>query len=130
VGIVRLVNDGGKVLQITASDNVANVFRGYMTNAVDGAERLTRAGCEVLTSEIELVLAERMLESAKNGKMSQLHQAWAIGLVSDEQVRALLAGIDKRYAEELAHYPVHVYSFVKKRVREQFSPEDDIWTES
>jgi hypothetical protein len=42
IGIVRLIHEG-RVVQISATDNVSNVFRGYVTNAIGGPERLTRS---------------------------------------------------------------------------------------
>jgi hypothetical protein len=130
LGIVRLVDDNGKLLQITGSDNLADVFRGHMTNAIGAPHRLARQGRELLTMEIERAVVEQVLEQGQQSEEDHLHQAWAIGLVTDAQARFLLADIEARYAEELARYPQHVYSFAEKRVGEQFGSEDDLWVES
>jgi hypothetical protein len=99
LGIVRLVDDEGKLMQITGSDNIADVFRGYMTNAIGAPHRLARQGCEVLTPEIERALVQQVLDQGKFNEEEQLHQAWTIGLVTDAQARFLMTDIESRYAE-------------------------------
>jgi hypothetical protein len=42
LGLVRLIDDSGKVVQLTATDNLAEVFRGYMTNPIGACERFVR----------------------------------------------------------------------------------------
>ncbi len=127
VGIARLVTDEGKVVQITASDNIANVFQAYMTNAVGGPERLTRKGREVLTEDVERAMVEQAMETALNGERLQLNSAWVTGLISDAQYTQLRDEMVKRYQEEFAAYPAHIYSFEKKKAREGPDSDDAEW---
>ena len=127
VGIARLVTDEGKVVQITASDNIANVFQAYMTNAVGGPERLTRKGREVLTEDVERAMVEQAMETALNGEHLQLNSAWVTGLISDAQYTQLRDKMVKRYQEEFAAYPAHIYSFEKKKAREGPDSDDAEW---
>ncbi len=127
VGIARLVTDEGKVVQIAASDNIANVFQAYMTNAVGGPERLTRKGREVLTDDIERAMVEQAMETAMIGEIQQLNNAWVIDLISDAQFTQLRDEMVKRYEDEFAANPAHVYSFEKKKAREGPDSEDATW---
>lgn len=127
VGIARLVTDEGKVVQITASDNIANVFQAYMTNAVGGPERLTRQGREVLTEDVERAMVEQAMETAMIGEIQQLKHAWVIGLISDDQFTQLRDEMVKRYEEEFAAYPAHVYSFEKKMASEGPDSDEAEW---
>lgn len=115
IGIVRLVHEG-RVVQISATDNLANVFRGYMTNGIGGYERLARADREVLTPEVELALLEEALGYARSGEMQQLHNAWAIGLISDRDALAIQKEMEARYNQEFQEYPRHVWSFAEKTI--------------
>ncbi len=127
VGIARLINDEGRVVQITASDNIADVFQAYMTNAVGGPARLARKGREALTDEVERAMVEQVMETAMMGELQQLHHAWVIGLLSDEQYTQLRDEIAKRYEDEFAAYPAHTWSFEKKKVREGPDSPDATW---
>jgi len=127
VGIARLVNDEGKVVQITASDNIANVFQAYMTNAVGGPARLARKGREVLTEDVERAMVEQAMEVAMIGECQQLKHAWVIGLISDAQFTELRDEMVNRYEDEFAAYPVHVYSFEKKKAREGPDSDEAEW---
>jgi hypothetical protein len=127
VGIARLINDEGRVVQITASDNIANLFQAYMTNSVGGPARLARKGREALTDEVERAMVEQVMETAMNGEVQQLHDAWVIGLIPDELYTQLRDETVKRYEDEFAAYPAHVWSFEKKKVREGSESEDAIW---
>ncbi|HEV3303905.1 MAG TPA: hypothetical protein VG055_29910 [Planctomycetaceae bacterium] len=128
-GLIRLVDDGGQVLQITATDNLSEVVRGYMTNAMGGAGSPDRQGRDVLSRDVERAMAAKVLEYTKSGESVQLHQAWAIGLVSDREFDALLTDIDRRYDEELLAYPLHVWCFDKKKVRERTNSDAELWSE-
>ncbi len=127
VGIARLINDEGRVVQITASDNIANVFQAYMTNAVGGPARLARNGREALTDDVERAMVEQVMETAMTSEVQQLHHAWVIGLISDELYTQLRDETVKRYEDEYAAYPTHVWSFEKKKAREGPDSEDATW---
>ena len=127
VGIARLVNEEGKVVQITASDNIANVFQAYMTNAIGGPERLTRKGREVLTEDDERAMVEQAMETAMIGEIQQLNNAWVIGLISDAQFSELRDEMVKRYQQEFGAYPAHVYSFEEKKAREGSDSDEGEW---
>ncbi len=122
IGIVRLVNDEGRVVQITATDNLSNVFRGYMTNAVGGPERLARKGREVLTPDVERAMVEEVLDYAQRGELSELQNAWSIGLLPDRAVLEIRQETQHRYREERAEYPRHVWSFLDKMIQIRSAP--------
>lgn len=127
IGIARLVNDEGKVVQISASDNISNVFQAYMTNAVGGSERLARKGRDVLTDDVERAMVEQVLETAMQGEIQQLYSAWVIGLISESKFTQLRDEMAKQYEEEFATYPAHVYSFERKKAREGSNLGDVDW---
>ena len=115
LGLVRLIDDEGKLIQITGTDNLSDVFRGYMTNAIGEADRSTK-GHEQLTEEIERSVVAQILDQAKVAEWEELHNARAIGLLSDEQFSDVQRNLPKRYHAELAGYPRHVWSFADKMI--------------
>jgi len=127
LGVARLVDDDGRVVQITGSDNIANVFQAYMTNAIGGPARLARTGREVLTEDVERAIVEQLLETAMTAEADQLHQAHAIGLLTAQDYAQILADMPKRYEDEFAAYPSHVWSFEAKKVRVGPDSRDAEW---
>ncbi len=98
-----------------------------MTNAVGGPGRLTRKGREVLTEEVERAMVEQAMETAMIGEINQLNNSWVTGLISDAQFTQFRHKMTKRYEEEFAAYPAHVYSFEKKKACESPDSEDGTW---
>jgi hypothetical protein len=116
LGIVRLVADDGRLLQITGSDNLSNVFRGYMTNAIGGRDRLAqKKGHEVLTVEIERGIVGQVLATACNGELQHLINARVAGFISDDRFRDIVAEMERRYEDEWLSYPKNVWSLKEKK---------------
>ncbi len=116
LGIVRLVADDGRLLQINGSDNLSNIFRGCMTNAIGGRERLVqKKGHEVLTVEIERAIVEQVLATALTGELQHLTNARVAGFISEDRFRAIIAEMERRYEDEWVNYPKNVWSLREKK---------------
>jgi hypothetical protein len=116
--VFRLVDGGGRCLQIRGTDNASQTYQTLMSAAL----RQPSGRGQPLTAELERAIVAQLIEMTADIESHDLQGCYEMGLIGQQDFQRERAGIKARFAAALARYPNAQWCFSTKEVVRKTAP--------
>jgi hypothetical protein len=116
--VFRLIDGGGRCLQIRGTDKASQTYQNLMTAAL---EQPSDPG-QQLTTDVEKAIVASLIDVTADIESHDLQGCYEMGLIGQADFKRESAGIKARFAAALARYPSAEWCFSSKEVVRKTSP--------